>query len=158
MVNCNNLRYLLSAWFSQIRSLKKSNSEEAQDRFTMNNTKHDTRVFNCHDGLDNKVLKREIQRLQEKLEEVGWHTLCELVWYTLSILTVNMVLSLMPTEAGASYPEASIYSFLPSFTHSLARSLVRSFARSPARPPARPLDCPPSLPPVCSAVRPSTNR
>ena len=60
----DDLRCFTCDWFSQIRSLKKSNNEEAQDRFTVNDTKHTTRDFNCHNSLDNKALKKEIKRLQ----------------------------------------------------------------------------------------------
>ena len=58
---------------SQVRSLKKSNGEEGHDGFLTNGVKHESKEMNdFSDSATNKELRKEIKRLQVRLEEVGW--------------------------------------------------------------------------------------
>lgn len=64
---CNLWLYNLS----QVRSLKKSNSEEGHEGFLTNGIKRESNEMNdFSDCTTNKELRKEIKRLQARLKEV----------------------------------------------------------------------------------------
>lgn len=83
---------------SQVRSLKKSNSEEGHDGFLTNGIKHESKEMNdFSDCATNKELRKEIKKLEVRLEEVSWQ------------LVIRGLI-----RDGASFRIATLYMFSPS--------------------------------------------